>query len=59
LNATAGGTDIRTLNDGRTFTIVDRAREERELRAAFEQAGMLNCEVFTLGQRFTAITATA
>jgi hypothetical protein len=38
-------------------TIVDRPRTPRELRAAFDQAGLPTCEVVTVGPRFTAVIA--
>jgi demethylmenaquinone methyltransferase/2-methoxy-6-polyprenyl-1,4-benzoquinol methylase len=55
--APASEIGTRSLNDGRTFTIIDRPRAASGLGAAFDQAEFSRCEVITLGQRFTAVIA--
>jgi demethylmenaquinone methyltransferase/2-methoxy-6-polyprenyl-1,4-benzoquinol methylase len=51
-------TELRTLNDGRTFTIFDHPRTPDELDAAFRQAGF-DVDVVRVGKRFTVVEGTA
>jgi len=52
----APGSDLETraLEDGRTFTIVDRPRSSNELRRAFAAVG-IDVDVVVLGHRFSAV----
>jgi hypothetical protein len=45
------------VNDARTFTIVNQPRAEPDLRAAFDEAGLRDCNVLTRGQQFSAVIA--
>lgn len=55
LHAHAGPTERRTLDDGRTFTIVERVRTQGELSQAFDIAGF-DVDVKILGPRFSAVS---
>jgi SAM-dependent methyltransferase len=57
--AAAGGTsgsevETRVLEDGRTFTVVDRPRSSNEFRHAFAGVG-IDVDVVVLGERFSAV----
>ncbi|MGQ0802900.1 MAG: class I SAM-dependent methyltransferase [Actinomycetota bacterium] len=58
--STAGGTpgselETRALEDGRTFTVVDRPRSSNEFRQAFAGVG-IDVDVVILGHGFAAVT---